>query len=99
MLSLGEIGFTPTTIKFPEQQTKQSIIKNYAEKRDFPFENATSQLGIHFRFGTISIRQKAKAAFALSPVYFSELLWRDFYSMILQAFPMWSFRVLNQHTI
>lgn len=87
MLSLGEIGFTPTTIKFPEQQTKQSIIKNYAEKRDFPFENATSQLGIHFRFGTISIRQKAKAAFTLSPVYFSELLWRDFYSMILQAFP------------
>lgn len=87
MLSLEEIGFTPTTIQFPEQQTKQSLIKNYAEKRDFPFENATSQLGIHFRFGTISIRQKAQAAYALSPVYFSELLWRDFYSMILQAFP------------
>lgn len=87
MLSLGEIGFTPTTIQFPDHRTKQSIIKNYAEKRDFPYENATSQLGIHFRFGTISIRQKAKAAFTLSPVYFSELLWRDFYSMILQAFP------------
>jgi len=87
MRSLGEIGFTPTTIQFPDHQTKQSIIKNYAEKRDFPFENATSQLGIHFRFGTISIRQKAQAAYKLSPVYFSEFLWRDFYSMILQAFP------------
>ncbi|MBK8296001.1 MAG: deoxyribodipyrimidine photo-lyase [Saprospiraceae bacterium] len=87
MLSFGEIGFTPTTIQFPDQQTKQSLINNYAEKRDFPYENATSQLGIHFRFGTISIRQKAKAAYALSPIYFSELLWRDFYSMILQAFP------------
>lgn len=87
MLTLNELGFKPTNIQFPAQQTKQSVIKDYAEKRDFPFENATSHLGIHFRFGTISIRQKAKAAYALSPIYFSELLWRDFYSMILQAFP------------
>lgn len=87
MFELQQLGFKPSSLEFPELSIRQSIIKQYSEKRDYPYEDATSHLGIHFRFGSISIRQKAKAAFALSPIYFSELLWRDFYSMILQAFP------------
>ena len=47
----------------------------------------TSKLGIHFRFGTISIREKALAAQGLNATYLNELIWRDFYSMILQHFP------------
>ena len=44
-------------------------------------------MGIHFRFGTISIREKARKAEKLSDVYLSELIWRDFYSQILSHFP------------
>jgi len=89
--ALTEIGFDRSHVQFPEKQTKRSTIKNYENTRDFPFQDATSHLGIHFRFGTISLRQKAKMAYELSPVFFSELLWRDFYSMILQAYPYVAF--------
>jgi len=44
-------------------------------------------LGIHFRFGTISVRQKASAAQKLNETYLNELIWRDFYSMIMAHFP------------
>ena len=47
----------------------------------------TSRLGIHFRFGTISIREKARHAQQLSDTYLNELIWRDFYSQILAHFP------------
>jgi deoxyribodipyrimidine photo-lyase len=44
-------------------------------------------LGIHFRFGTISIREKARHAQKLNTTYLNELIWRDFYSQILAHFP------------
>lgn len=44
-------------------------------------------MGIHFRFGTISIREKALKAIGLSDTYLSELIWRDFYAQILSNFP------------
>lgn len=66
---------------------KQSIIKEYDQNRDFPSLYGTSRLGIHFRFGTISIREKAIKASFLNQTYLSELIWRDFYAMILSHFP------------
>jgi deoxyribodipyrimidine photo-lyase len=47
----------------------------------------TSRLGIHFRFGTISIREKARKADELNETFLNELIWRDFYAMILGNFP------------
>ncbi|MFM2375255.1 MAG: hypothetical protein RLZZ165_352, partial [Bacteroidota bacterium] len=47
----------------------------------------TSRLGIHLRFGTVSIRETARRASALNATFLNELIWRDFYSMILQHFP------------
>jgi deoxyribodipyrimidine photo-lyase len=44
-------------------------------------------LGVHFRFGTISIRDKAAKAHDLNQTFLSELVWRDFYSQILANFP------------
>ena len=62
-------------------------IKEYAEQRNFPAIKGTSKLGLHFRFGTISIREKALNAQELSETYLNELIWRDFYAMILSHFP------------
>ena len=63
------------------------MIRNYDKTRDIPGVLGTSRLGVHFRFGTISIREKARIARALNATYLNELIWRDFYSQILAHFP------------
>ena len=86
-IALSKMGFTPSAIPIPDTAVSQKIIKKYEEQRNFPAVDGTSRLGIHFRFGTISIREKARKARKLSDVYLSELVWRDFYSQILSHFP------------
>ena len=85
--TLASMGFEPASIPFPPKTVAQGLIKNYGQTRDFPGIEGTSRLGVHFRFGTISIREKARKALAISPVYLNELIWRDFYAMILWHFP------------
>ena len=85
--SLADIGFERSTLEMPQKSVSQTLIKDYDEKRNFPAIKGTSRLGIHFRFGTISIREKALKAQSLSDTFLSELIWRDFYSMILYHFP------------
>ncbi|MBK9728611.1 MAG: deoxyribodipyrimidine photo-lyase [Saprospiraceae bacterium] len=87
LVSLDFLGFDKSEIAIPSKIVAKSIIQNYTLNRDYPYLAGTSKLGIHFRFGTISIREKARAASQLNETYFTELMWRDFYSMILQAFP------------
>ncbi len=86
-IELKTIGFEPSLIKFPSVVVAKSIIKNYTETRDYPAILGTSRLGIHFRFGTISIRQKAQAALQVNQTYLNELIWREFYMQILWHFP------------
>ena len=69
-------------------------IDRYNETRDFPAVKGPSYLGVHLRFGTVSIRQLASEAHRLtrqgSPgasVWLSELIWRDFYFQVLANFP------------
>jgi deoxyribodipyrimidine photo-lyase len=85
--SLAEMNFQPSDIAIPSAKVSQKLIKAYAEQRNFPAVQGTSRLGIHFRFGTISIREKALKAHSLSEVFLNELIWRDFYAMILANFP------------
>ncbi|MFZ1524827.1 MAG: deoxyribodipyrimidine photo-lyase [Saprospiraceae bacterium] len=87
MISLKDMGFERTQKVIPPLSVPQTIIRHYEERRNFPAIEGTSRLGVHFRFGTISIRQKAQAAITISPSYLSELIWRDFYSQILYHFP------------
>ncbi|MFT4568586.1 MAG: deoxyribodipyrimidine photo-lyase [Saprospiraceae bacterium] len=88
MLSLKDIGFVESDIPIPNKTPTQKTIKTYSVNRDFPAIKAgTSRLGIHFRFGTVSLRKKAIKAFHLSEIYLSELIWRDFYAQILANHP------------
>ena len=87
MPGLEEMGFLPTDTVIPPKEVKRSIIRGYGETRNFPAINGTSRLGIHFRFGTISIREKAWRALGLNETFLNELIWRDFYAMILDHFP------------
>ena len=87
LIPLQDMNFKPTGATFPSKQTAQAIIKNYDKTRDYPAILGTSRLGVHFRFGTISIREKARKAIALNETFLNELIWRDFYMMILANFP------------
>ncbi|MCB0366812.1 MAG: deoxyribodipyrimidine photo-lyase [Bdellovibrionaceae bacterium] len=66
-------------------------MKAYADRRDFPAEKGTSQLSVYLRFGLISIRSCVRAARETrskgAQTWLSELIWRDFYQMILDQFP------------
>lgn len=85
--NLKDMGFKPSKIEFPPTEVSQKIIRDYDQTRNFPGIEGTSKLGIHFRFGTISIREKALKALLLNETYLNELIWRDFYSQILANFP------------
>ncbi len=85
--SLEDIGFKSSGLEFPERIIKSSIIKNYDTQRNFPAIRGTTQLSIHLRFGTVSIRQLAQVALKKNEVWLNELIWRDFYHTILWHFP------------
>lgn len=86
--SLNDIGFVENkNIQIPPPTVPRGLVRTYDKTRDFPALAGTSRLGIHFRFGTISIREKARNARELNKVFLSELIWRDFYSQILFHFP------------
>jgi deoxyribodipyrimidine photo-lyase len=63
------------------------LIQKYSDQRNFPAKPGTSKLGIHLRFGTISIRNLALRAIPLNETFLNELIWREFYQMILYHFP------------
>ncbi|MEM6320610.1 MAG: deoxyribodipyrimidine photo-lyase, partial [Bacteroidota bacterium] len=84
--SLSDMGFEPTDIDIPSTKVTRGLIRNYDKTRNFPGIEGTSRLGIHFRFGTISIREKALKAKGLNETFLTELIWRDFYAMILANF-------------
>jgi deoxyribodipyrimidine photo-lyase len=84
---LQEIGYQLQSRSFPEKDFDQALVEKYAETRDFPAENGTSRLGIHLRFGTISIRKLTRFAQTHSEVFLNELIWRNFYMDILWHFP------------
>jgi len=92
MLSLSKIGFQRTDFKFRSLNQslglKSPILKNYARDRDFPALDATTHLGLHLRFGTVSVRELSREGRKLSPVWLSELVWREFFMQILYHFPV-----------
>lgn len=64
------------------------VIETYDQTRDFPaIKNGTTQLGVHLRFGTISIRRLVADAITYNDQFLNELIWREFFMHILFHFP------------
>jgi deoxyribodipyrimidine photo-lyase len=68
----------------------------YGVARDFPAQRGTSQLSLHLRFGTVSIRHLVRTVRDIAAaghagdggaVWLAELVWREFYQQILYHFP------------
>jgi deoxyribodipyrimidine photo-lyase len=66
-------------------------IGQYHDARNYPAVKGVSYLSTHLRFGTISIRQLAATAQhtggAGAQTWLSELIWREFYQMLLHHHP------------
>lgn len=93
IMKLAEVGFEESVDDFPSRSLSEETLKSYAEERNSPVKDSTSRLGIHLRFGTVSIRQIVKQAANQSEVFLKELIWREFFMMILYHYP----KVVNQN--
>ncbi len=87
LISLKEMKFKESNFVFPTTKLTNKVLQNYAEQRDFPALMATSKLGLHLRFGTLSPRALVKASKSISAVWLSEIIWRDFFIQVLANFP------------
>lgn len=103
--TLEALGFAPTNL--PSLQipagTEGAVamferfferIDRYDATRDYPAVRGPSYLGVHLRFGTVSIRELAAPAHQLAlqgnsgaATWVSELIWRDFYLQLLSHHP------------
>lgn len=97
---LESIGFEPQTLTPHHTMTPQQKLTEFASKlaayahdRDYMIKEATSYLSTDLRFGTLSIRavlrwltQQKKSGTDTEP-FFRQLIFRDFYAMLLYHFP------------
>ena len=86
-LKIEDIGFQKTNLAFEIPEADLHIIKTYEETRNFPAVKGTTQLGVHLRFETISVRKLAKIAKENNLTFLKELIWREFFMQILYHFP------------
>jgi deoxyribodipyrimidine photo-lyase len=97
---LEALGFAPNPAPLPDAGMSGARrlldaflerIDGYHKERDFPALDSTSRLSVHLRFGTLSIRGLVRLALERSGegarTWLSELIWREFYMMILQRHP------------
>ncbi|MDY8136325.1 deoxyribodipyrimidine photo-lyase [Aquimarina sp. 2201CG5-10] len=87
--TLNDIGFTQSSIKVRDYDVSARLIQNYEATRNFPgLSNGTSLLSPHLRFGTVSIRNIVNLAISQeNQVFWSELIWREFFMQILWHYP------------
>lgn len=87
-VTLADMGFKKSSIEVPDYDVTPTLIENYEDTRNFPAQDGTSRLGPHLRFGTVSVRKMVKKAIAqTNEVFWSELIWREFFMQILYHFP------------
>jgi len=87
-LSLEDMGFSVSDIKVPDFDLNKDTIDRYEKTRNFPAQDATTHLGPHLRFGSISVRKAVrKAVESNNQTFLKELIWREFFMQILYHFP------------
>jgi len=98
LISLKEMGFVKEqSFQYPKRIVDNNTIHHYIETRDIPSIRGTSRISLHLRFGTISIRYLVRQAIdAKGEKYLNELIWRDFYMMILHHFPKVIIHAFNE---
>jgi deoxyribodipyrimidine photo-lyase len=98
-LALADLGFAPSSLWLEPGEsggTKRLLgflnsMDSYHEQRDIPSIPGTSGLSVHLRHGTVSVRECFRQGLARegkgAEKWVNELIWREFYHMILSCFP------------
>lgn len=89
MPSLADLGFqAPRDFAIPPREIPDPVLRAYEKSRDLPaLAGGTSRIGLHLRFGTVSVRDLVRRARSESAVWLSELIWREFFMQVLFHFP------------
>ncbi|RYY11250.1 MAG: deoxyribodipyrimidine photo-lyase, partial [Chitinophagaceae bacterium] len=85
--TLAEMGFDKVSSIPLQPQIDENIIRDYEKTRNIPGIEGTSRLSPYLRFGIVSTRQMVKLAQRLNGQWLNELIWREFFMMILFHFP------------
>ena len=85
--SLKDLGFESVRIDISPTTPDKNSIQHYDETRNLPYIDGTSKMSVHLRFGTVSIRELAALASKWNAQWLNELIWREFFMMILWHFP------------
>ena len=83
--SKTQLGIQEAVVVLPELILKN--IDNYEENRNFPAVNKCSFSSVYLRFGMVSPRFLVRKALERNETYLSELIWREFFMVILYYFP------------
>jgi deoxyribodipyrimidine photo-lyase len=85
--SIEDIGFNQIEPGVEDPRLEPDLLARYQQDRDYPYVDATSHIGPHLRFGTISIRAALSIAMSNSETWLNQLIWREFFIQILAHFP------------
>jgi len=93
-MEIGTIGFTPVPSPNEEPESLLNVfdLQHYKENREIPSLQGTSNLSLHLRFGTLSIRKvlrflsRQKKSGIPTESFFRQLVFRDFYAYLLYHF-------------
>ena len=83
-MGFGRGGQLTTKAELPPEK----VVRDYHLTRNTPAdEHGTSRVSVHLRFGTLSVRQVLRQAEALNKKLTAEIIWRDFFMMLLWHYP------------
>jgi len=85
--SLKEMGFERAEYEVAKPKLDKDVAKDYEETRNYPAVDGTTKLSVHLRFGTVSTRKLAREVQELNPQLLNELIWREFFQVILWHYP------------
>lgn len=88
MPGLSELGFMYSPYHIVSEPPPAALLKSYASERNRPAsEQGSTGIGVHLRFGTVSVREMVRLAMAHSDTWLNELIWREFFMQVLWHFP------------
>ncbi|NVO30052.1 cryptochrome/photolyase family protein [Hymenobacter lapidiphilus] len=87
--TLAEMGFERCEqFVLANELPAESLVRNYHNTRDRPgLVNSSTRRSVHLRFGTLSVRELMRQARELNPKLLAELVWRDYFMMLLWHYP------------
>lgn len=94
---LSIIGYKYVQTQIPDAVFHIEKIRRYHLTRDFPYLDGTTNLGIHFRFGTISIREAVTIGLQLNEAWLNELIWREFFIHLMYHYPITMEKSFREH--